>query len=67
MSGGRLLMEKIVLVARDPGDHAHMVALIEAVFPECKVEVVSDATDASGPMSPPAESTEEAFKGRHTP
>ncbi|MFP3912947.1 MAG: hypothetical protein ACLFUT_12805 [Desulfobacteraceae bacterium] len=57
-------MEKIVLVARDPKDHAHMIALIEAVFPECTVEVVSDAKDASEPMSPPAGRAEETFKGR---
>ena len=33
-------MKKIVLVSPEPKKDAPMVALIEAVFPECTVEVV---------------------------
>ena len=33
-------MEKIVLVSGEPKYREYMVALIEAVFPECKVEIV---------------------------
>jgi hypothetical protein len=35
-------MERIVLVSREPRKYEHMIALIEALFPECTVEVVSE-------------------------
>lgn len=41
VSGGRLLMEKIVFVSRDPGNHEHMLTLIETLFPECRVEIIT--------------------------
>jgi len=34
-------MEKVILVCREPRDHGHTVALIEKMFPECTVEIVS--------------------------
>jgi hypothetical protein len=40
LSGGRHLMKKIILVSREPGNHERMIALIEAVFPECTVEII---------------------------
>ena len=34
-------MEKIVLMSREQGNHAELIALVEALFPECTVEVIS--------------------------
>jgi len=34
-------MEKIVLVSGETKYHEYMIALIKAVFPECKVEIVA--------------------------
>jgi len=34
-------MEKIVLMSREQGNHTQLIALIEALFPECTVEVIS--------------------------
>ncbi len=35
-------MEKIVLVSKEPKKVEHMIPLIEALFPECTVEIVSE-------------------------
>jgi hypothetical protein len=35
-------MEKIVLVSKEPKKVEHMIPLIEALFPECTVEVVPE-------------------------
>jgi hypothetical protein len=43
VSGGRVLMEKIILVSREPADHKRLIALVESVFPECTVEIVEGA------------------------
>ncbi|MBW1784615.1 MAG: hypothetical protein JRL30_28205 [Deltaproteobacteria bacterium] len=39
--GGRVLMERIVLVSREPQNREPLITLIQAVFPECRVEVIS--------------------------
>lgn len=46
-------MEKIVLVSHEPGDQAHMVPLIEALFPECTVEIISETGGKVNPVSAP--------------
>lgn len=47
--GGRHLMEKIILVSREPGNHEHMIALIQAVFPECTVEIIPELDHMGAP------------------
>ena len=58
MSGERLLMEKIVLVSREPGNHEHIIALIEALFPECTVEIIPGTGGEFNLMSAPPEHIE---------
>ena len=38
-------MERIVLVCRKQGDHEPTIALLEALFPECAVEIVTEGED----------------------
>jgi hypothetical protein len=35
-------MEKIVIVSREPANHERLIALVERLFPECPVEIVSE-------------------------
>ncbi len=42
-------MEKIILVSREPGNHEHMIALIQAVFPECTVEIIPELNRMGAP------------------
>ena len=50
-------MEKIILVSREPGDHEHMIALIEVVFPECTVEIIPGTDGESDVMTVPHSKT----------
>jgi hypothetical protein len=42
MSGGKVLMEKIVLVSRERANHERLIALVKRLFPECTVEIVAE-------------------------
>jgi len=58
--------EKIILVSREPGNHEHMIALIEAVFPECTVEIIPGAVGDIDRMSAPCEKDMGSYGGRFT-
>jgi len=51
-------MEKIVLVSREPGNHEQMITLIEALFPECTVEIIPGTGGEVDLMSTPLEHIE---------
>lgn len=38
---GGVLMEKIVLVSREPANRRRLIAMVKRLFPECAVEVVA--------------------------
>lgn len=49
-------MEKVILVCREPGDHGHTISMIEALFPECSVEIVMEPGDELDSVIGPIES-----------
>ncbi|MDZ7696082.1 MAG: hypothetical protein U5R49_03840 [Deltaproteobacteria bacterium] len=51
MSGERTIMEKIVIMSSESGKQEPMVAMIRALFPECRVEVVSETAEAVDVMA----------------
>ena len=56
-------MKKIVLVSPEPKKDAPMVALIEAVFPECTVELVPGPIGEGNAIGGPPEET--GFREAH--
>ena len=61
VSGGECLMEKIVLVCREPENHAQMIALVEDMFPECTVEILAKPSDELDFLSGPLENMGSSF------
>ena len=59
-------MKKIILVSREPGNHEHMIALIEAVFPECTVEIIPGAVGDIDRTSVPYENDMGSYGERFT-
>ena len=59
-------MKKIVLMSREPGNHEHMIALIEAVFPECTVEIIPGAVADIDRRGAPCEKNIGSYGGRFT-
>jgi hypothetical protein len=55
-------MEKVILMCREPGDHSHTVSLIEALFPECTVEIVMQPGDNLEAIIGPIESMGSSFQ-----
>ncbi len=55
-------MEKVILVCREPGDHGHTVVLIEEMFPECTVEIVTQPGNDLHPISDPFENMGSCFQ-----
>ena len=51
MSGERAIMEKIIIMSSEIGKCEPLVALIEAVFPECRIEVVPETVEAGDVMA----------------
>lgn len=54
-SGGRHSMKRIVLVSREPAKHKNMIFLIETLFPDCRVEIITKMEDESDLLSSPLE------------
>jgi hypothetical protein len=38
-------MRKIIFVSHDAGNHAQLIALTEALFPECSIKIVAKTGD----------------------
>jgi hypothetical protein len=58
----RDLMEKIVLVCREPEDHEHTIAMIEEMFPECVIEIVTESGESSHAVGNPFENMGSSFQ-----
>jgi len=54
-SGGRHSMKRIVLVSREPAKHKNMIFLMETLFPDCRVEIITKMEEDSDLLSSPLE------------
>jgi hypothetical protein len=55
-------MEKIILVCRESGSHGHTIAMIEALFPECTVEIVMEPVGELDSISGSVKSMSSSFQ-----